>query len=63
MTDDSPLLILKLRLQRGWSQEQLAEIRNKPQAELDEQQLRQYTTMNRNVALAQSMLTLCNASR
>ena len=26
MTDDSPLLILKLRLQRGWSQEQLAEI-------------------------------------
>ena len=26
MTDDSPLLIQKLRLQRGWSQEQLAEI-------------------------------------
>jgi transcriptional regulator with XRE-family HTH domain len=26
MTDDSPLLIQKLRLQRGWSQEQLAEL-------------------------------------
>ena len=26
VTDDSPLLIHKLRLQRGWSQEQLAEI-------------------------------------
>jgi transcriptional regulator with XRE-family HTH domain len=26
MPDDSPLLIQKLRLQRGWSQEQLAEI-------------------------------------
>jgi transcriptional regulator with XRE-family HTH domain len=26
MTDDSPLLIQKLRLQRGWSQEQLAEV-------------------------------------
>ena len=26
MTDDSPLLIQKLRLQRGWSQEQLAAI-------------------------------------
>ena len=26
MTDDAPLLIQKLRLQRGWSQEQLAEI-------------------------------------
>jgi transcriptional regulator with XRE-family HTH domain len=26
VTDDSPLLIQKLRLQRGWSQEQLAEI-------------------------------------
>ena len=26
MTDDAPLLIQKLRLQRGWSQEQLAEV-------------------------------------
>jgi transcriptional regulator with XRE-family HTH domain len=26
MTDDSPLLIQKMRLQRGWSQEQLAEL-------------------------------------
>ena len=26
MTDDAPLLIQKLRLQRGWSQEQLAEL-------------------------------------
>jgi transcriptional regulator with XRE-family HTH domain len=26
MTDDSPMLIQKLRLQRGWSQEQLAEL-------------------------------------
>jgi transcriptional regulator with XRE-family HTH domain len=26
MTDPSPLLIQKLRLQRGWSQEQLAEL-------------------------------------
>src|SRR5215475_1474803 len=26
MTDSSPLLIQKLRLQRGWSQEQLAEL-------------------------------------
>ena len=45
------------------TQNKLNEIKNKPQAQMDEQQARKYNILQRNIALHGAMLTAGNASR